>query len=146
MKRYANAIIFSPDLMHAVVLTKLHGPAFLLGRINFPGGHIEEGETPAQAASRECKEEADLTIPVQDWSLVRHVVFKDAELFTYCAICADIFSAKSMTDEVIEVRMLPAALAEALQFPERYCPDFLSLVAGAVEKQRDVLRAAAVAM
>jgi len=31
------------------------------GKVNAPGGHIEEGETPEEAAIRECEEEVGLT-------------------------------------------------------------------------------------
>jgi len=51
-----------------------HGECFLVGRrpagsalaglAEFPGGKIEADETPAQAAVRECREEAGLEIEV----------------------------------------------------------------------------------
>lgn len=31
------------------------------GRWNFPGGHIDKGESPKEAAVRECEEEAGIT-------------------------------------------------------------------------------------
>lgn len=143
MKRYAQSVVFSPDFSHVLVLTKRHGPAFLLGKLNFPGGHIEEGETPEQAASRECKEEADITISPTDWVLARYRRFGDsAELYTYCGVSADIFSARSMTDEVIEVRMALPAIIDAWQFPELFCPDFMSLLASAIEALREARRLA----
>jgi len=141
MKRYAHAIVFSPDFAHVMVLNKLHGPAFLHGKLNFPGGHIEEGETPEQAASRECKEEADISIPENAWILARHRKFgEDAELYSFCAVSADIFSAQSMTDEVIEVRLTVPTIVDAWQFHELYCPDFLSLLASSVEAMREAMR------
>ena len=42
-------------------------PAWQKGKLNLPGGKIEEGETPEQAATRELKEEAgyDPVVPVR---------------------------------------------------------------------------------
>lgn len=141
MKRYAHAIVFSPDFSHVMVLTKRHGPAFLLGKLNFPGGHIEEGETPEEAASRECLEEADIVIPTDAWVLARHRVFgEQAELYSFCAVSADIFTAKSMTDELIEVRLTLPTIIDAWQFSELYCPDFLSLLSSSVEAMREAQR------
>jgi 8-oxo-dGTP pyrophosphatase MutT (NUDIX family) len=143
MKRYAQSIVFSPDFSHVMVLTKRHGPEFLIGRLNFPGGHIEEGESPEEAASRECKEEADITVSPDAWLLARYRRFgSTAELYTYCAVSADIFSARSMTDELIEVRMALPTIVDAWQFPELFCPDFMSLLASAIEALREAQRCA----
>jgi predicted NUDIX family NTP pyrophosphohydrolase len=39
---------------HILLLIKQKGPAFLLGKDNFPGGKLEEGEDPSRAVIREC--------------------------------------------------------------------------------------------
>lgn len=36
------------------------------GRIGFPGGHVDPGETPAQAAIRELREEINFTVDSED--------------------------------------------------------------------------------
>jgi 8-oxo-dGTP pyrophosphatase MutT (NUDIX family) len=38
------------------------------GKWEFPGGHIDEGETPIQAAIREFQEESGLKLPQGDWT------------------------------------------------------------------------------
>ena len=43
-----------------ILLIEKNRPEWQAGRINFPGGSIEEGETPEQAAVRELKEESGL--------------------------------------------------------------------------------------
>ena len=42
---------------------------FLKGKLEFPGGKIEAGETPEVAASRECHEEAGLSIEPERFKL-----------------------------------------------------------------------------
>lgn len=43
-----------------ILFIEKNRPAWCAGRINFPGGSIEEGESPEEAAIRELKEESGL--------------------------------------------------------------------------------------
>ena len=65
-----NAWVFDPDV--ASVLLVRHR---LLGWVN-PGGHLDDGETPAAGAARELAEETGLDVPLLDArpALVRAVV------------------------------------------------------------------------
>ena len=47
-----------------ILLVKKDRPDWQKGRLNLVGGHIEEGETPEQAALRELQEESGL-LPIQ---------------------------------------------------------------------------------
>lgn len=60
------------------------GPEFLLlkygaGHWDFPKGHLEEGETPLQAAKREIEEETGIKPEAQDYILG----FKDVVTYYY---------------------------------------------------------------
>jgi 8-oxo-dGTP pyrophosphatase MutT (NUDIX family) len=77
-------VMSNPDNRAAIVDVRL-GPAQLLLRRSFtdpnrpgewdsPGGHIEPGETPEQAAVREVQEETGLRIRESDLKFVRKVV------------------------------------------------------------------------
>ena len=57
--QFVVGFLFSPAL-DKVVLIRKRKPAWQLDRLNGVGGAIERGETPHQAASRECGEEVDL--------------------------------------------------------------------------------------
>jgi len=46
-----------------------------LGKIVGLGGHVESGESPAEAASREVKEESGLHVPAAALSELAHVTF-----------------------------------------------------------------------
>lgn len=50
----------------SVLLTKRLQGAHLEGFWEFPGGKLEDGESPEQALARECREECGIEIAVQD--------------------------------------------------------------------------------
>jgi 8-oxo-dGTP diphosphatase len=61
---YVAGFLFSPDLRN-IALIKKNRPAWQKGKLNGIGGHIEKGETPHEAMSREFCEETCLAI--KDW-------------------------------------------------------------------------------
>ena len=65
-------VVFTgPDYGHReVVLQEKLRPAAQKGLWNFPGGHVEEGESPEVAASREFKEECGMEMPSMVWDIV----------------------------------------------------------------------------
>lgn len=49
-----------------VLLARRHGVAYASGLWGLPGGHVEEGETFAQAAVREAREEVGVLVALDD--------------------------------------------------------------------------------
>lgn len=63
-----------------ILLIQKDRPAWQKGKLNLPGGGIEEGETPEQAIVREVKEETGLDLVyVHDRGLI-----KDRHLIVHC--------------------------------------------------------------
>lgn len=56
------AITDDPDHPRSVLVARRSRPADLAGRWEFPGGKVEQGETPQQALVRELREELDVTV------------------------------------------------------------------------------------
>jgi len=65
---YASAV----ERLDKILLIEKLKPDWQKGRFNLPGGKIEEGETPEEAAIRELKEETDLDA-LCDWDLIGDV-------------------------------------------------------------------------
>lgn len=53
MRRAVVILVFSPDGAHVLTVARPEDPRVFA----LPGGHVEQGETPAQAAARELAEE-----------------------------------------------------------------------------------------
>lgn len=81
-KRYTISTIFRQG---CVLLVEKQKPAWQAGKFNLPGGHIEEGETPIQAANREVKEETGLDT-ISSYQAGR-MVGTDWEIFIFNHIC-----------------------------------------------------------
>ena len=71
---FVLALLFTPD-GRQVALMRRTRPAWQAGRVNALGGKVAEGETPADAARREVREEAG--VDVAEWTEV--LVWEDRE-------------------------------------------------------------------
>lgn len=102
--RYVCGFLFNiDDKSKRVMLIRKNRPAFQAGYLNGIGGHIEPGETSLQAMQREFLEEANLYI--EDWqhdTTLRGKYF-NVEFFHAVTDAETFDSARSMTDEKIEV-------------------------------------------
>ena len=74
----AAAVIRDPQ--GRILLTKRLSDAHLGGQWEFPGGKLEEGESPEEAVVRECKEECDIDIRVCDILDVTFHSFSDKDV------------------------------------------------------------------
>jgi 8-oxo-dGTP pyrophosphatase MutT (NUDIX family) len=119
--KYVLMIVYDPTRDLVVGLLKLRGPEFLIGKLTFPGGRTEEGETIEEAASREGSEEAGLRVPVDAWKFVcRH-----ATMAVLAATTDETLRARQCEDEPVFIMNVTRQLEYAAQKPELYSPDFI---------------------
>lgn len=88
----------------------------------FPGGHLEPGETPDQAAGRELEEEAgalEYTLePLLTYSVIRESPDGKPGAETFGRLYrAKIFSFKPLGHEIVETRLFEG-LPERLSYPD----------------------------
>lgn len=128
--------VFNEDLTGVLILTKLHGPTFLIGKDNFPGGHVESGETPDESAVREIEEETGIIIDDAPVVCLQNKIGDDWELHTYAACVSDdvLKSAKQLTDEPIRIVNVKAYIERLILEPEIAAHDIKDLVLAGVEK------------
>ncbi|OGO78567.1 MAG: hypothetical protein A2Y23_13345 [Clostridiales bacterium GWB2_37_7] len=80
----AAAIILDKD---KVLIAQREAGSNMEFRWEFPGGKLEENETPEQALIREIKEELNMIIePVEIYKAVRHK-YKDKDILLLAYIC-----------------------------------------------------------
>ena len=82
---YINCIVMDESRAHILLLIKQKGPAFLLGKDNFPGGKLEEGEIPSSAAIREVLEETNVRIAPDAIALLKSKAENGNTLHTFVA-------------------------------------------------------------
>ena len=108
MKRYAAGFLFSPNKKNVVLIRK-NKPDWLAGKLNAIGGHVEDGETPAECMRREFLEEAGLYI---DWWT--HFCRLEGNIEGYDNFLVDFFYAispnygnvQSITSEKVEIHSI----------------------------------------
>lgn len=74
------------------------------GRWSIPGGHAKDGESHAEAATREVKEETGLDVEVQPLMWADHAARKIATNVFYAVVAPDTEGAKPGGGDVTEVR------------------------------------------
>lgn len=119
--QYILMVVHDPVRNQVVGLLKQKGPDFLIGKLTFPGGKLEAGETPEEGASREMREETGIEIPVSDWKFVcRHEV-----MMVLAARSEDVIHARQLEDEPVFVMSVPRQLEYAMKNYNAYSPDFI---------------------
>jgi len=106
MKNYVVGFLFSEDL-DTVVLIEKRRPDWQAGKLNGPGGHVEDGEHPQEAMKREFKEEAGEEI--WNWNLFATITNeKDWTVWFYRSVVSQeiINKCSTQTDEkIIQVHL-----------------------------------------
>lgn len=91
---------FAIDLDHnEVVLIRKTHPQWQVGKLNGVGGHMEEGETPLMAMSREFVEETGLSI--SDWKKICMMEGDTWKLYVFSTFFNDIDNVRSTTEEKV---------------------------------------------
>lgn len=125
-QEHTYVLMVVSDLLQtmSVGLLKKKGPAHLLGKITFPGGRREAGETVQQAASREMREETGLVIPQRNWI---HLASTQSMALLF-AQDPHVLAARTCEDEEVFPLMNVRQLEYSLRSPDRYAPDFNAIL------------------
>lgn len=99
MTEYSTGFMFDGTRVALIIKNR---PAWQSGRMNGIGGHIEEGESPAQAMAREFAEETGFITEPADWNPLAILAGEDFKVhFFYTWGEVDLLETK--TDEEIVV-------------------------------------------
>lgn len=123
-----TGVLFSPDHKEVVNLLKQKGPANLIGKLTFPGGKEEVGESPEQALSREVLEECGIAVSPQDWKPVLVVTHAEYMLQVFCATSEFWSMARTAEKEPISVNKVTHITALCKKNPRSFVPEFLEYI------------------
>jgi 8-oxo-dGTP pyrophosphatase MutT (NUDIX family) len=127
-KYYVLMFVADPDTGKVVTLVKNKGPSHLIGRITFPGGTIEPGETPERAASREMKEETGVSVRASEWIPIWRKSGPGWVMDVLAATSSKVHQARQMESEEVHIRDLKEAFKASLENPDAYAKDFVEIV------------------
>lgn len=129
MKRYTVGFIFTPNMEKVLLIHKTH-PEWQKGKINGPGGKIEANETPHECIAREIREETNLTISPEQWTLVVDAGNEEWNVkFLGTIYPGNLNEIQSLTEEKVEwvdVQRLPSNVITNLHWLIPLCKDALS--------------------
>ncbi len=99
---YTLVVARAPGSRRALAVRKRR-PSWQAGRLNFPGGHIEAGETPRECVARELREETGVEAPLEAFRPVAHVCRPGGfEMYVFALEHPDVERAQALTDEPLE--------------------------------------------
>lgn len=123
---YVLMVVVDPQRKKAIGLLKQKGPSFLFGRVTFPGGQVEAGETLEAAASREMLEETGVIVAQEDWRFLA----RTADMAVFFTECDRLDNARTMETEPVFILDIESQVALAATSPQIFAPDFLAVMQG----------------
>lgn len=99
---YVVGLAFSECGKH-VLLVRKNRPAWMKGKWNGVGGHVEAGEQPLEAMAREFLEETGVDTPFSAWTHFLTVTTPVSRVWFYACKTDAIYDARQTTDELVHV-------------------------------------------
>ena len=115
---YVVGFAFSPDYSEVLLIQK-NRPTWQAGKLNGVGGHIEKNETPTDAMKREFKEETNLQID-EEWYSVAELRGEEFVVYFFSGVCSNWKDLKQMTDEkpyIVPVESIPTVVSQSKCLP-----------------------------
>lgn len=128
--KFVLVVPLSHDLKQVVAREQLgEGPAFLAGKVHYPGTLIHAGESEAVAASRALEAETGIVVYP---NALKHIAYRakkgEYELTVFTARVDNLAHVASKAGEVTLVQDVDAVLADASAHPDWYEGEIIPLL------------------